>query len=745
MSLRAICFHSHFYQPLREDPWLGVVEPEPEAAPDRDWNARITRQCYRPFGQARILDHAERLAEVTNLYGATSWNVGPALAAWLATHAPDVLAAMRAADAEGVVRGGHGHAWAQPWGHPILPLSTPRDIATQVQWGLADFTYRFGRPAEGMWLPEMAVDVPTLVGLADAGVALTMLSPHQARRVRPLGAADDAWQPVTAATLDTTCVYRCRLPGERAIDVVFRDAVVSAEVAFGDDLRDGARLAGRLRERLAAARGDALVTVAVDGETYGHHHRFGEMALAFALRALREDPSITILAPAAFRAQAPATWEVDLVPETSWSCPHGIERWRSDCGCRTPGATPWSHGWRAPLRLAIDWLRDELAVLYAARAGEVLRDPWGARDRYVECLLTPARLEGFLATEAGSRPSPANAVQARRALEMARHALAMQTSCGWFFDDLAGREALLVLRHAARAMELAETLGRRLEAGFLERLSGARSELAGGADGAAVWRRWVRPSRPMAVRVAGTTALLAVLGHTVRLPGYDVQFSSEPAHGRLDAEARVIETTTGAATRVEVVADATAEGGPVCAIGDDRLDLREVFGVQREQVLDAVGRSAVARVRAGRRAALQESAALLEPLLAGGGRLSVEVGLLLGYEEADAIAMALAAGTADLDGLIARVTTLRARGVAMPAEWLARRLARAVEDRVAELPAAAPAALRLLDLATAIGAAPDLGAAQVRLLAWWRTAAPADRMTGPVTALLDRLRVAPRA
>lgn len=744
MTLRAICFHSHFYQPLREDPWLGLVEPEPEAAPDRDWNARITRECYRPFGQARILDHADRLAEVTNLYGATSWNVGPTLAAWLASHAPDVLGAMRAADAEGVVRGGFGHAWAQPWGHPILPLSTARDVATQVRWGLRDFAHRFGRPAEGMWLPEMAVDVPTLVGLADAGVLLTMLSPHQARRVRPLGAADDAWRAVTATTLDASRVYRCRLPGDRAIDVVFRDAVASAEVAFGDDLRDGALLAGRLRERLAAARGNALVTVAVDGETYGHHHRFGEMALAFALRALREDPSISVLGPAAFRAQAPAEWEVDLVPETSWSCPHGIERWRSDCGCRTAAATGWSQSWRAPLRLAIDWLRDEIAVLYAARAGEVLRDPWGARDRYVECLLAPARVEGFVATEAGARPSPANAVQARRALEMARHALAMQTSCGWFFDDLAGREALLVLRHAARALELAETLGRRLEPGFLERLSGARSALAGGADGAEVWRRHVRPARPVAVRVAGTTALLAVLGHGVRLPGYDVQFSSAPSSGRLDAEARVIETTTGAATRVEVDADATSDGGPVCRIGEDRLDLRDAFGVQREQVLDAVGRAAVGRVRAGRRAALEASAALLEPLLAGGERLSVELGLLLGYEEADAIAMALAAGTADLDDLIARVTTLRARGVAMPADWLAPRLAQAVEDRVAALPAGAPAALRLLDLAAAIGASPDLGPAQVRTLAWWHTAAPGDRMTGPVTALLDRLRVAPR-
>lgn len=745
MPLRAICFHSHFYQPPREDPWLGLVEPEPDAAPDRDWNARITRECYRPFAQARILDRADRLAEVTNLYATTSWNVGPTLASWLASHAPDVLAAMRAADADGVVRAGHGPAWAQPWSHPILPLSNARDRVTQVQWGLRDFAHRFGRVPEGMWLPEMAVDVPTLVALADAGIVLTLLSPHQARRVRPLGAADDAWRPVTAATLDASRVYRCRLPGDRAIDVVFRDAAGSAEVAFGDDLRDGALLARRLRERLAAAAGDALVTVAVDGETYGHHHRFGEMALAFALRALRHDPEISVLGPAAFRAQVPAAHEVDLVPETSWSCPHGIERWRSDCGCRTGAAAGGSQAWRAPLRLAIDWLRDEVAVLYAARAGEVLRDPWGARDRYVDCLLAPARLESFLATEAGGRLSPANAVQARRALELARHALAMQTSCGWFFDDLAGRESLLVQRHAARAIELAETLGRRLEGGFLERLSGARSSVAGGASGADVWRRHVRATRPVAVRVGATSALLAVLGHEVRLPGYDVAFSSPPADGRLDAEVRVTETTTGAVTRVEVDAVAAGAEGPACRVGEDRIDLREAFGVQRERVLDAVGRSAVGHVRRGRRAALEEAAPLLEPLLAGGERLSVELGLLLGYEEADAIAMALAAGTADLDGLIARVTTLRGRGVAMPAEWLAPRIAQAIEDRVASLPAGAPAALRLLDLAAAIGATPDLGPAQVRTLAWWEGASPSDRLTGPVAALLERLRVAPRA
>lgn len=739
--LRAVCLHGHFYQPPREDPWLGVVEPQRSAAPDHDWNVRVTRECYQPVAAARVLDPTGRLQDVVDLYEWLGFNVGPTLLAWMQDAAPDLLVTLRRADAASAKRTGHGNAWAQVYGHPILPLSTPRDAATQVRWGRREFEHRFGRAPEGMWLPEMAVDGKSLSALADAGISLTLLSPHQARRVRPLGGDASTWRQVTPATLDTRRLYRCALPDGRTIDVVFRDAALSHDLSFGDALRDGARLAERLA---AGARGDgdALLTVAVDGETFGHHHRFGEMALAFAVRALRADPDVLLCGPAAFRAQVPVTDEVEIAPETSWSCPHGIERWRHDCGCRTGGEPGWSQAWRSPLRQAIDWLRDELAVVYATRATELMRDAWGARDRYIECLLDPSRTATFLTTEAGRRLSPGESVMARRCLELARHALLMQTSCGWFFDDLAGLEPVQIMRHAARAIELAGTLGRRLEDGFVSRLEPARSNRAEEGSGADVWRRHVRGSAATPARVAATSAMLALLRQDTRLPGYEVAIGSEPDRDGLAAEVRVVERATEASTTVAVSAKRAGDAAPWCDVGDERFTLADLFGVQRERLLAAVARDASQGAREGRAETLARVRPLLEPLLASDVPLPPELALLLGWDEANTVASALEASGVAVARMVERVVALRARGVAFPGEWLAGRLVRVLEDRVAALPGGAADALALLDLAAAAGAEIPLQTAQVRVLEWRRDAPPALRDDATVAALCARLRLA---
>ncbi len=738
---RAVCVHGHFYQPPREDPWLGVVEPQRSAAPDHDWNVRVTRECYKPFAAARVLEAGGRLRDVLDLYAWTSFNVGPTLLAWLQDAAPDLLASLRRADAASLARTGYGNAWAQVYGHPILPLSTPRDAATQVRWGRREFEHRFGRAPEGMWLPEMAVDVKSLSALAEAGISLTLLAPHQARRVRPLGGDAASWRPVTPDTLDTRRIYRCPLPDGRSIDVVFRDAPLSHDLSFGDGLRDGARLAARLAAGVDGD-GDALLTVAVDGETFGHHHRFGEMALAFAVGALRQDPDVTICGPAAFRERVPVTDEVDIVAETSWSCPHGIERWRHDCGCHTGGETGWTQAWRSPLRQAIDWLRDELAVVYETRASELLRDAWGARDRYVECLLDPSRVPAFLVAEAGRRLSPGEGVMARRCLELARHALLMQTSCGWFFDDLAGLEPVQIMRHAARAIELAGTLGRRLEDGFVSRVEPARSNRPEEGNGADVWRRHVRASAATPARVAATSALLALLRQDTRLPGYEVTLSSEPAGDELVTEVRVVERSTDASTTVAVSARRAGDAPPSCDVGAERFTLDDLFGVQRERLLAAVAREASRNAREGRAATLAQVRTLLDPLLASDVPLPPELAILLGWDEADEIATALEASSVPVDRTVVRVAALRARGVTFPSEWLASRLVRVLEDRVAALPGGAADALALLDLATAAGATLDVHAAQIRVLEWRRDAPPALRTDPTIAALCERLRLA---
>jgi len=743
-GLRAICVHGHFYQPPRDDPWLGVIEPQPSAFPDRDWNVRIERECYGPTAAARVLDGQGRLLDVVNCYEWTGFNVGPTLMAWLAAHAPATLAAMRQADERALARTGHGTAWAQPYGHPILPLCSPRDAATQVRWGVADFEARFGRAPEGMWLPEMAVDIPALSALAEAGIVLTLLAPHQARRVRPLGGREADWQPVSAGTLDVRRLYRCRLPGGRSIDIVFREPGISHELSFGSLLADGARLAGRLREAVGVGDDDVLVTASVDGETWGHHHRFGEMALAYALRLLRQDSTVTLLPPAAFRERCPPAYEVQLWERTAWSCAHGIDRWRADCGCQVASPPGWTQAWRAPLRQAIDWLRDELALVYQARASELLRDPWGARDRYIEVVLHPERTMDFVAREATRRLSGRGAIAARRVLEMARHALLMQTSCGWFFDDLSNIETLHNLRHAARAIELAEALGARLENDFVALLDAAESNIREEGSGAQIWRQRVRDPAPRPVRVAATSAMLAMLERPVRLPGYEVQFSSAPAATKdWHATATVVETTTGAAFGVPLLVGRTDDGAAWCEAGGRRYDLRDLFGVQREAVMSSVSREVVQGTRAGRRAVLDRARGLLEPVLADGVIVPRDLGLILGWDEAERILHAVRTGEVESSDLVARTARLSQHGVVFPARWLSEHLTRAIEQDVERLPATGPAILALLDLAQAAGVVVDLGVAQVRALRWWLEAPPEVR-TGPtMTRLRERLALAP--
>jgi len=741
IAVRALCLHGHYYQPPREHPWLGVEEPDASAAPARDWNARIAAECYAPNAAARVLDAAGRLVDVVDLYRWTSFDFGPTLLAWLAARAPELMAALQAADAASRTRTGYGNAWAQAYGHPILPLSTPRDVRTQVHWGRREFAYRFGRVPDGMWLPEMAVDRKSLVALAEAGITLTMLSPHQARRVRLLGAPDEAWEPVTPATLDTRRLYRCLPAPGLAVDVCFRDATLSHDLAFNGLLGDGAALARRLGQTLADAPPEAILCVAVDGETYGHHHRFGEMALAFAVRALAARPELALAGPAAFRASHPPAFEVEIADGTSWSCVHGIERWRAHCGCRV-GTAETSQAWRAPLRQAIDWLRDELAGLYEMHAGEVLRDPWGARDRYIECVLAPERTPGFVAAEARGTLSAAATVHARRSLELARHALLMQTSCGWFFDRLAAVEPALVLAHAGRALELAGALGSRLEAGFLERLEPARSERAPGESGAELFRRTVRATAATPARVAASAALLRLLGAPDEVPGYDVRWAAAATGRRLADDAQVTERATGAVTTVSLVAEYAPGTAPTCRVGEATFGVGDLFAGQQERLLAALGCEAADAVRAARQSTLAGLRPVLVPLQAGDAMLPPVLAMLLGWELAETIVETVAAH-GSLAALTAETAALRRRGVVLPVDWLAPRLAHALEARVAGLPQTAPGILVLLDLAEAAGVRLDLEPAQRRALAWWRAATPAARTEAALAALQARLVLAP--
>jgi alpha-amylase/alpha-mannosidase (GH57 family) len=486
-----VCIHGHFYQPPRENPFTGEVPVQPSAAPWHDWNARITEESYAANAQARIMDGNGGVAKTISTYERISFDFGPTLLSWLEQGDPGTYRAVIEADAASVLRfGGHGSAMAQAYNHAILPLSNSRDKVTQVRWGIADFEHRFGRAPEGMWLPETAVDSDSLDILAREGIRFTILSPYQAAEVET---EDGSWAEVRDGSIDTRSPYLVELEGGRTIVVFFYDGPLSREIAFDGLLEDGNALAARLLGSIGEPGDDArLAHVATDGETYGHHHRHGEMALAVALEAIDAHPAARLTNYPEYLAGHPPRRRVRIAEDTSWSCAHGVERWRADCGCRT-GREPTGHQrWREPLRSALDWLRDEMIVRFEDLGSELLTDPWQARDDYISIVL--GHPSGpFLDEHARPGVDGENRQRALGLLEIQEHALLMYTSCGWFFDDISGLEAVFVMRHAGRVCELArQYIGVDLEPELLTRLERAPSNLED-VNGRVVYEREVSP------------------------------------------------------------------------------------------------------------------------------------------------------------------------------------------------------------------------------------------------------------
>ena len=491
-----VCLHAHFYQPPRENPWLEAIELQDSAYPYHDWNERVTAECYAPNSASRILDADNRIVDIVNNYSLISFNFGPTVLSWLQDSAPQVYQSILQADRESSARfSGHGSALAQAYNHMIMPLANSRDKRTQVIWGLRDFEYRFGRKPEGMWLPETAVDLETLEILADQGIRFTVLAPRQARRVRKISARN--WRDVNDERVDPTMVYRLRLPSRRNINLFFYDGPISRAVAFEGLLDNGERFAQRLLSGFSEERGwPELVHIATDGETYGHHHRYGEMALTYALDYIQKNDKADLTNYAEYLERHPPTHEVEIFENSSWSCIHGIERWRSDCGCNA-GHAGWNQAWRGPLRNALDWLRDTLAPRYEEKAREFLKDPWAARDEYIDVVLNrhAENLAGFLSRHATRDLSEPERVVTLKLLELQRHLMLMYTSCGWFFDELSGIETVQVIQYACRAVQLAaKVLGTNVEDEFLAALAQAKSNIPEHGDGANIYRKFASPA-----------------------------------------------------------------------------------------------------------------------------------------------------------------------------------------------------------------------------------------------------------
>ncbi|MEM9926116.1 MAG: DUF3536 domain-containing protein, partial [Cyanobacteria bacterium P01_D01_bin.50] len=530
--------HGHFYQPPRENPYLNAIERQPGAAPFHDWNERIHHECYRPNAFARILNEHGEVVGIANNFEYMSFNIGPTLMSWLQNYDIDVYQRIIEADRKSSERlNGHGNAMAQVYNHIIMPLASERDKLSQIRWGKADFRSRFGRDPEGMWLAEAAVDYPTLEAMVLEGIRFIVLAPSQVERCRLIPTAEDPeseWHEVGGNQIDPTRPYRCYLPGneredtncERSyIDIFFYDGPISRDMGFSDVVYNSSHFAGRIG---AAVRGDhrqsQIISVATDGETFGHHKKGTEKTVAYAFTQEFPRWGWTVTNFAHYLSLNTPTWEAELKPVTAWSCAHGVDRWQDDCGCG--GAPGWHLKWRKPLRDSLNWLRDQLVEVYEEEGIKYFSDPWKTRDEYIEVILdrSASNISSFLNRHQNHKLQASEQVDALRLLEMQRHSLLMFTSCGWFFEEISRPEGTQILRYAARAMELAaEVAGVQLEKGFLERLEEAPSNIHSFRTGAEVYRQLVLPSQISFKQVAAHYAITSLFnGHQPieRLSGF---------------------------------------------------------------------------------------------------------------------------------------------------------------------------------------------------------------------------------
>ena len=540
----ALVIHGHFYQPPRENPWTGVIDDQPSAEPYPNWNDRVYYECYRPNAFARIFDVKSGLVEsIVNNYEYISFNIGPTLLSWMQIYHPGTYRRILESDQKSAKRNnGHGNAIAQGYNHSILPLCNEADRITQVRWGIEDFKHRFDREPESLWLPETACNDATLSTLIDAELKYVILSPEQAERVRPISGGD--WFDVSGGNIDTGVPYRYfhRDGSKRFIDIFFYDKDIARGVAFEGALSSSQSLIDRIN-RVGGGE-SRIVQTATDGESYGHHAKFGDRSLAYALQVEAVHQGYWVTNYAAYLEKNPPNYEAEIKagPDgngTAWSCAHGVGRWYRDCGCQTGGREGWNQAWRGPLRRAFDHVRDAVSAYFEQERGKLFIDPWAARNEYIQLILDPeASRKEFLKKHAGRELTEVEVVQALTQLEIQHNAMLMYTSCAWFFTEISGIETTQVLRYAARIFDLLETLGYPSpESAFLEILSEAHSNIPEFGNGADVYHRFSEPTRVRPQGVVANLAISSLVNHTLEKGNsggfiYQMEDARKEEHGR---------------------------------------------------------------------------------------------------------------------------------------------------------------------------------------------------------------------
>ncbi|GBF23246.1 glycoside hydrolase family 57, partial [Candidatus Gastranaerophilus sp. (ex Termes propinquus)] len=511
-----LTIHGHFYQPPRENPWLEEIEMQESAKPFHNWNSRICSECYEPNSVSRIVDEYGHILNIVSNYEYMSFNFGPTLLSWMEKYANKAYKRIIDADKRSVeMYGGHGCAIAQVYNHMIMPLANTQDKITQTIWGIKDFEHRFNRKPEGIWLAETAVDEETLEVLIDLDIKYTILSPYQAKCAKKMG---EGWYDVSWGTIDPSMPYRYYLKSNRDkyIDLFFYDGNISRAVAFECLLHDGKKFAHRLNDGYDPNRAHPqIVNIGTDGESYGHHTKFGDMALSYVLGVAAKESGFKITNYGQFLEKYPPTHEVDIKPESAWSCSHGVGRWREDCGCSTGAQAGWNQKWREPLRDAFDYLRDELLVLCKVEAKKYFTDFDATRNAYIEVILdrNSENVKRFLDVHSKKKLTAQERVKAIKLLEIQRQAMLMYTSCGWFFAEISGIETVQILCYAARAMELARDFTEQdYEKKFLSILQKAKSNIPEYIDGKVIYKKFVKPAQVTIEQIVGHWAMTDAVG-----------------------------------------------------------------------------------------------------------------------------------------------------------------------------------------------------------------------------------------
>lgn len=600
-----ICIHGHFYQPPRENPWLEEVEFQKSAYPYHDWNERITAECYAPNTASRILDSEEKIIGITNTYAKINFDFGPTLLSWMERKNPDVYKAILDADRVSMENfSGHGSAIAQAFNHMILPLANRHDKYTQVIWGIKDFQKRFNRYPEGMWLPETAVDIETLEVLASLGIKYTILSQRQAKRVKKIGDTEN-WVDATEERIDITMTYLCRLPSGQSINLFFYNGQIAQEVSFGKLLNNGEAFA----KRLLSAFNDGndhpqIVHIATDGETFGHHHRFGDMALSYCLHYIESRGLAKIINYGEYLEKHPPVYLTEILENSSWSCVHGVERWKDNCGCNSGKQPGWTQAWRKPLREAMDWLRDKLTAVYSKEASVYFNDPWGVRDGYIAVILDrlTENVEDFLSRHAVRKLTMKEKVRVLKLLEMQRNAMLMYTSCGWFFDDSSGIETIQIMQYASKAIQYAEELtGLSLESEYLEYLKKTPCNMF--ENSAVIYEKFVKPARSDLLRVGAHYSISSIFEDCPEeeMKTFHYTVKSEVCN-RTEA-GRLILSIGKAAISSDITWDTKIIDYAVLHLGDHNIsggardfERDEDFSVMQSEIMDAFEKGSVHEV-----------------------------------------------------------------------------------------------------------------------------------------------------